>query len=667
MSDVSRAAVTYRPDIDGLRAVAVVAVIGFHAGIRVFAGGYVGVDIFFVISGFLITSIICKSLDRGAFSFLDFYARRAKRIFPALVVVLLAVSAYGWFVLLPGEFERLGKHVMAGAGFVSNLVLWKEAGYFDKSAEAKPLLHLWSLGIEEQFYLLWPPLLVWAWRRRADVLAVAVAIVAISFAVNVMLITLWQSSEAYYLPPTRFWELLLGSTLGYVSLFRKSEIENIWKRSVSYIPGLEFLATSDIRGTAGLLLIIISIVGLNQQMLFPGWWGLLPTVGTILVISAGPAAWINRRLLSSKPFVFIGLISYSLYLWHWPLLSYAHIIQPGPLAVATAAGAVAIAFLLASLTFWAVEKPLRSKSKPWAVPCVSALAVCVCLGLVLFAHQVHARSESSGLGTILNVEKASWDFPGRSLKPFHTSLGYHFERGDDSSRVLFIGDSHAQQYYPRIDRLLTEHPDTTRSIAFVTALGCPPLIRVEQLVHPKCKGMMENAFAVADDLHVDTVVIAAGWNRYDAFDPNGPDTAFRDLGSILSKFRSSGRTVYLVLPVPKGDAFAPSSIVKRRFALSGFSVVQRMRLSEVDPWGRPIAAKLRSIALSNGAVPIDPVDYICHSEDCPTLAEDGLPMYCDGSHLRSDYVRNQITFLDDIVLKNNTPVSPALARVSEKP
>ncbi len=144
----------YRPDIDGLRAVAVLAVIAFHAGIPLFAGGYVGVDIFFVISGFLITSIICRHLERGSFSFQDFYARRAKRIFPALVIVLLAACGYGWFILLPDEFAQLGKHIVAGAGFVSNFVLWKESGYFDKSAEAKPLLHLWSLGIEEQFYLL---------------------------------------------------------------------------------------------------------------------------------------------------------------------------------------------------------------------------------------------------------------------------------------------------------------------------------------------------------------------------------------------------------------------------------------------------------------------------------------------------------------------------------
>lgn len=346
--------------------------------------------------------------------------------------------------------------------------------------------------------------------------------------------------------------------------------------------------------------------------------------------------------------MFIGLISYSLYLWHWPLFSFAHIIDPGPLPAGTIVGAVAMAFLLAWLTFRAVEKPLRSKSNPWALPSAAALAACAYLGLVVFTHQVHARFESDRLAKVIDVETGKWDFPESSLKSFHTGLGYHFERGDAASRVLFIGDSHVEQYYPRIDRLLTEHPDTTRSIAFVSGHGCPPL------VHSKCKKMMDNAFAVADDLHVDTVVIASAWNRYTYFDPNGPDTAYRDVESTIAKFRSSGRRVYLVLPVPKGEAFEPARIVKRSFTLlSGFFLVQSLRLSEVDPWEKAIAAKLRSIADSQGAVAIDPIDYICHLGDCPTLANDGLPIYCDNSHLRSGYVRDQVTFLDDIVLTDN--------------
>jgi peptidoglycan/LPS O-acetylase OafA/YrhL len=209
-TDVSPDAVTYRPDIDGLRGLAVLAVVAFHMHAGLLPGGYVGVDVFFVISGFLITSIILRNLQQSAFSFFEFYIRRAKRIFPALILVLLAVLAIGWIFLLPGEYRFLGKHVAAGAGFISNFALWQESGYFDRAAESKPLLHLWSLGIEEQFYLLWPPLLVWAWRRRIDALSIAAGIVAGSFAINLFLLSRLEPSDAYYLSFARFWELLLG-------------------------------------------------------------------------------------------------------------------------------------------------------------------------------------------------------------------------------------------------------------------------------------------------------------------------------------------------------------------------------------------------------------------------------------------------------------------------
>jgi peptidoglycan/LPS O-acetylase OafA/YrhL len=656
--------VTYRPDIDGLRAVAVLAVIGFHAGIRVFAGGYVGVDIFFVISGFLITSIICKKLERGKFSFWDFYARRAKRIFPALIVVLLVVCAYGYFILLPNEFERLGKHVSAGAGFVSNFVSWKESGYFDKAAEVKPLLHLWSLGIEEQFYLLWPPLLVWAWRRKTDVFGITCTIVGISFVINVSLVSLWQAAETYYLPPTRFWELLLGGALAYGSLFRKEEFENAIRRLLSFLP-LEYRSIVNIQSAAGLLLILIAVVALNQTMLFPGWWALLPTAGTTLLIWAGPGAWINRRLLSSRPLVFIGLISYPLYLWHWPLLSYAHIVEPGVLAGSTVAAAVALAFVLAWLTFRVIEKPLRSKSNTWAFPCIASIVLVACLGLAVFCHQIHARSQSYGFDRIVAAETGNWDFPGSSLKPFHTALGYHFERGSSRSKVLFVGDSHVQQYYPRIDRLLTEHPDRTRSVAFVAQLGCPPISYIDGWVHPKCKGLIENAFAVADDLNVDTVVIGAAWPRYVGPDSGGSDTPFfQALATTIRRFRDKGRRVFLILPIPRGDVFAPSQIVKRSFGTSGFTVIQRIQRSEVERLIKPVSAKLIDIAASSGAKTIDPLPDICSAAECPTLAEDGLPLYCDGSHLRSDFVREHMTFLDDIVLIENTPTTSDLAELS---
>ncbi|RYY63558.1 MAG: acyltransferase, partial [Comamonadaceae bacterium] len=209
----------YRPDIDGLRAVAVLSVLGFHAFPQWVKGGFIGVDIFFVISGFLISTIIFGSLQGKGFSYAEFYARRIKRIFPALVVVMAATFAFGWYILLPGEWQQLGKHVAAGAGFVSNFAFWGEAGYFDNAAETKPLLHLWSLAIEEQFYIFWPLLLGLAWKRRWRMLAVIGAVAAASFLLNVSTIHSHRTA-AFYSPLSRFWELMAGGMLAYMRLHK---------------------------------------------------------------------------------------------------------------------------------------------------------------------------------------------------------------------------------------------------------------------------------------------------------------------------------------------------------------------------------------------------------------------------------------------------------------
>jgi peptidoglycan/LPS O-acetylase OafA/YrhL len=612
------------------------SVIGFHANAGLLPGGYIGVDIFFVISGYLITSIIARQIEQGSFTFWDFYARRCKRIFPSLIVVLLAVLALGWLFLLPDEYERLGKHIAAGAGFISNLVFWTESGYFDKAAEAKPLLHLWSLGIEEQFYLLWPPLFVLAWRRRWDLLTIAIGIVGVSFVANIVLLNLWQSAEAYYLPPTRFWELLFGAALAYAHQFRKPELD-------SFLKGFE-----NLQATLGLSLIVVALAVLNNKILFPGWWGLLPTLGALLLISAGPSAWINRRVLAARGLVFIGLISYPLYLWHWPALSYANIITSGAPSATVRAIVLACAFLLSCLTYWIVEKPIRAKPHRAAFALMTSLAVVACSGLAVFAHQLHARSEAYGIQNIAKAASATWGFPGPNLKPIKTSLGFHFEEGHGRHKVLFIGDSHMEQYYPRIERLLLENPNHTKSVLFVTVRACPPVHEIPGVTSPKCADLVENALAVSQDSGVDTVVIAAAWNRYAFFQNKEAEIALRDLTATIARLKKNGKQVYLILPTPRGEAFDPAVLVKRSFE-TGFWVQQRVARSDVDVDLEPLSFRLASIASSQGAVPIKPVDYLCQKSYCPTLADDGMPVYTDNSHLRPAYVREHATFLDPIV------------------
>ena len=226
----------YRSDIDGIRAIAILSVITFHAFPAWIKGGFVGVDVFFVISGFLISSILFKSMDEGEFSFIDFYVKRIKRIFPALILVLIACFTFGWFALLQNEYKELGKHIAGGAGFISNFVLREEAGYFDIAAELKPLLHLWSLGIEEQFYIVWPFLVFLAWKRRVNFLKITLTILTLSFAIN-LAIADRLTTTTFYHPITRFWELLIGGFLAYLTTLQRRVLQTAFARrqTTSYI------------------------------------------------------------------------------------------------------------------------------------------------------------------------------------------------------------------------------------------------------------------------------------------------------------------------------------------------------------------------------------------------------------------------------------------------
>lgn len=349
----------YRADIDGLRAIAVLSVIGFHAFPEWIQGGFIGVDIFFVISGFLISSIIFENLQRNNFSFVEFYSRRIKRIFPALLVVLAACFAFGWFTLLPDEYKQLGKHIAGGAGFISNFLLWDESGYFDNTAETKPLLHLWTLGIEEQFYIIWPLVLWIAWKLRLNLLAIAIAVAAISFVLNISDVHS-DAVAAFYSPQTRFWELMAGSILAYTKLYKQNIID-AWISRVPYEKASVAKRTTlhNIQSLSGAALIGAGILIIKNDYLFPGWWAALPILGTVLVISAGPSALLNARILSRRILVWIGLISFPLYLWHWPLLTFVRIVESGTPPVKVRVAAVLVSIALAWLTYRLIEKPIR--------------------------------------------------------------------------------------------------------------------------------------------------------------------------------------------------------------------------------------------------------------------------------------------------------------------
>ncbi len=364
------AAHSYRGDIDGLRAIAVGSVVAFHAFPESLPGGFVGVDIFFVISGYLITTILLREMAANRFRLGSFLERRIRRIFPALVLVLVFCVAAGYWLLSSKEFKTLNSYAIAGllsAGNIKNLL---GQGYFESASELTPLLHLWSLGVEEQFYLVWPWILLLAYggaqRTRRLRWAVGTTIV-LSFIANIVWLSR-DASAAFYLPFTRFWELGLG---GFLASF-----PGLAGATNKHIPARHAL------GAISLLLLVVAIAVIDEDASFPGWWALLPVLGAAGAIAAGPTSWVNRYLLASTPMIRIGLISYPLYLWHWPLLSFARIVTPGQVPLVALWGLLAASVALSWLTYRFLETPIRNAGKSsssvrWLLAS-SAVLVLVC-------------------------------------------------------------------------------------------------------------------------------------------------------------------------------------------------------------------------------------------------------------------------------------------------
>ncbi len=430
----------YRRDIDGLRAVAVLAVVAFHAFPNWVKGGFIGVDVFFVISGYLISTIIFESLDKGTFSFSEFYARRIKRIFPALIIVLVACFVFGWFALLADEYKQLGKHIAAGAGFISNIGFWNEAGYFDNAADTKPLLHLWSLGIEEQFYIVWPFLLWVSWKRKFNLLATTVIFAVTSLVLNLKGIK-QDAAATFYSPQTRFWELLSGSLLAWVTLYKKDAFANIMSKVDGFLFRIVYSekqegdgkTLANVLSFVGLLLLLYGFWRINKEFSFPGKWALLPVLGAILIITAGSKAWVNRTILSNKVAVWFGLISFPLYLWHWPLLSFARIVEGEVPSRNIRIAALILSVLLAWLTYKLVERPLRfgnySKIK------VTVLVVV----MTIVGYVGYNTYERDGLSFRLkNITNETLLIKRKGLDPLLVSLAWY--QGKDN--WLFLGDNY---------------------------------------------------------------------------------------------------------------------------------------------------------------------------------------------------------------------------------
>jgi len=645
----------YRPDIDGLRAIAVGSVLAYHAFPSLLPGGFIGVDIFFVISGFLITTILLQSLAAGDFSYRDFYARRIRRIFPALVLVLLATLAFGWYVLLPGEFSQLGKQTTGGAAFFANLVFLGEAGYFDATAETKPLLHLWSLGIEEQFYIFWPLLLGLAWRRRWPMLRVTLAVAVISFLVNVLTVQPHRAA-AFYSPLSRAWELMAG---GLLAAMRLQAANN---GSAQPRPW-----TKHVQSVVGMGLIVLGLFMTRSTKAFPGWWALLPVLGAVSCIAAGPNGVLNRYLLSNRVMVWIGLISYPLYLWHWPLLSYARIVAGGEPPLQVRVVLVVAAVVLAWATYRFLERFVKLHLSQGMLRGLAGGGAALALaGALVFLGMPPPRNDSQALQAVADATREDNYYGGFE----ETALGGQFvyRAGSGRHNVLLIGDSHVEQYAPRALELVRTQPGKARTVYFATKGSCPPVPGLFSSADTGCEERRQAVLDLALKPDIDSVVIGGCWSCYftgagptvnyflddrKAVHPflngDGIELSLKSLGEVLKRL-SAHKTVYLVLGNPVGMDFDPLKQIQGS-RLGGMTAAGGQLKAPMPQDQAVLNARLKQVAEANGARVIEPFASLCADGQCiRSMPDDGSPAYKDIGHLRPRYARSFATYVDPALL-----------------
>ena len=424
----------WRKDITGLRAVAVLPVLIYHAFPNLLPGGFFGVDIFFVISGYLISGIIFRGMLDDSFSYKDFYIKRIKRILPNLCTLLIAVAAVGWFLLSKSELSSLGKHIYSSAFFYQNFRLLGEVDYFAIASNEKPLLHLWSLAIEEQFYIVFPIvcMLLWKFLKRSTT-AIGLFVALITAGSFLVCLMTNDATQRFYLPYTRFWELGAGICIAYAETFCRFNSKNL------------ALELRHCLSVLGLAMIVGGFIFYSKTIATPGFISLLPVLGSAFLILASDNAIINRTLLSWKSMTFIGLISYSLYLWHWPLISYLHLATPE--APQWHYGvALLLAFPISILIYTCIENPIRrSKSPKTATLLLICLTLCIAFGQTLKRANFNERH----IDKILALQQ-DWTYPNDTKIQTNNNIQIRvFNNSKDHPEILFIGDSHIEQYSSR--------------------------------------------------------------------------------------------------------------------------------------------------------------------------------------------------------------------------
>jgi peptidoglycan/LPS O-acetylase OafA/YrhL len=606
----------YRPDIDGLRAVAVLAVLAYHFRISAFHGGFIGVDVFFVISGYLISAIIQQDIRAGKFSLTNFYERRVRRIFPALMVVLVAAGIVGYFIFLPAELINFAKSQLAALFSVSNFYFWKQSGYFSAPVETKPLVHTWSLAVEEQFYVFLPIFLYLANKYFRQYLKFVVCLLAaLSFAISAVGAVKYPDST-FYLPHTRAWELLLGVmiTLGVFPPIRNALLRN--------------LAT-----IIGLGLICASIFGFTAYTPFPGVNALPPTLGAALIVAGGETGdTFVGRLLSLKPAVFIGLISYSLYLWHWPVIVYQNMgffLVRGVSSHTIKLACIVVSFAFAILSWKFVELPFRGNRKLFNRAQVfqiaaAAAVVVAALGLTtLAARGFPSRypENANRMAAYLDYSSADYFREGTCFISSENRFSdFDFEsclRQDSAKKNdLLLGDSHAAQLWYGFSNTLS-------SVHYLqaTGAGCRPTIEQPLIVASDCSHLMNYVFSdYLPSHHVDHLLLEARWRAED----------LAPLGPTLDWLQRHNISVVLFGPMVQYDIALPRLLA---FSIRGndpaIPAQHRLDLRKLDE-------DMAAMARARGIEYVSFYQSLCTENSCTELDANGAPILYDYGHLTKE-------------------------------
>ena len=616
----------YRADIDGLRAVAVLAVVLNHLSSALLPGGFVGVDVFFVISGYLITRIISQEIEQGRFTFARFYQRRARRIFPALFAMLALTLGAGYALLLPSDYIAALRAALATLLFASNVLLWRQqSGYFDDTeSKLDPLLHTWSLAVEEQFYLLFPIFLLICyryWRKRMVWIVLACALVSLAGAAVVVKD---NRTAAFFLSPFRAWELLAGSLLAYGAL-----------------PAIGSRLLREALAAGGLIAIVLACFFYRDATVFPGLTALAPVLGAAAVIHAGSSGpTLAGRLLQWRPVVYVGLISYSLYLWHWPLIvltQYANGMEP----LARLWPLLLLASLaLASASYHFIEQPFR-RSAGTLVQLALPWGATLALGFGLFCAAGLAMDGFPGRFSpaVLSLDKArSPLIPYEQCADLAPQAACLLGTGEGEPQMLLWGDSHMVSFAPVLNEVLGQRG--MRAV-FVPYLGCAPVFEAAGGYRPACPALQAEVKAyLATHPHIKTVVMAAFWSTY--FREGGPLQMVRSTGEViegqgaaqaglratLQWLRQGQRTVMLIGPVPAYDKSIPAALALE--AASGRRGA-RSTASEEHLTNAAFLAAVDEFAPDLQFHYVDPVPWLC-TPQC-RLIEDGVALYRDGHHL----------------------------------